>query len=143
MQAALYLVIGDGKYGNQHFLRALKDEPCGTLVRLRCDRVLYGAPGPYSGRGRPRVHGERFAFQGPDTWGAADAEVELEHERWGDVHLRRWDHLHARQDGTTSFSVILAETHREREQPAEPFWLAYQPPPHRTPDAHPLAALWQ
>ena len=30
----------------------------GALVRLRCDRVLYGAPGPYSGIGRPRVHGE-------------------------------------------------------------------------------------
>jgi hypothetical protein len=143
MEETLYLVIGDGKYGNQHFLRALKDEPCGTLVRLRCDRVLYGAPGPYSGKGRPRVHGERFAFQEPATWGAADAEVALEHERWGAVRLRRWDHLHARQDGTTSFSVILAETHREREQPADPFWLAYQPPPHQTPDDHPLAALWQ
>lgn len=111
MKGALHLIVGDGKYGNHHFLGALKDEPCGALVRLRCDRVLYGPPGPYGGRGRPRVHGERFAFKEPETWGVPDAEVELEHERWGNVRLRRWDNKHALQDGYTPFSVILVETH--------------------------------
>jgi len=38
---SLYLIVGDGKYGNHRFLGPLKDEPCGVMVRLRRDRVLY------------------------------------------------------------------------------------------------------
>lgn len=142
MEKALYLIVGDGKYGNHHFLGALKDEPCGALVRLRRDRVLYGPPGPYGGQGRPRVHGARFAFKEPETWGPADAEMELENERWGKVRLRRWDNKHALQDASTPFSVILAETHLERDQPSDPFWLAYQPPPHQEPDDQKPKDLW-
>lgn len=41
----LYLIIADARYGNHRFLAPLRDEPCGVLVRLRRDRVLYGAPG--------------------------------------------------------------------------------------------------
>ena len=107
MAKELHLIVGDGKYGNHKFLGPLKNEPCGVLVRLRRDRVLYGGPGPYRGRGRPRVHGDRFAFKEPETWGEPDAKVELKDERWGKVRLRRWDHLHARQDSDTPFSVII------------------------------------
>jgi len=143
MKEGLRLIVGDGKYGTHRFLGPLKDEPCGALVRLRRDRVLYGEPGPYSGMGRPRVHGDRFAFKEPETWGEPDAEVRLEHERWGQVHLRRWDHKHARQDAATPFSVILAETHLERDKPSDPFWLGYQPPPHQEPQDQRLENLWQ
>ena len=142
MKKALHLIVGDGKYGNHHFLGALKDKLCGALVRLRRDRVLYGPPGPYGGRGRPRVHGDRFTFKEPDTWGPANAEMELEHERWGKVRLRRWDNKHASQDSSTSFSVILVESHLERDQPCDPFWLAYQPPPHQEPGDQKLEDLW-
>jgi len=120
MKQWLHLIIGDGKYGNHRFLGPLKDEPCGVLVRLRRDRVLYEMPGAYSGKGRPRVHGDRFAFKEPETWGEPDATVELQHERWGQVRLRRWDHLHAHQDAPTSFSVILAETHPSAELTTKP-----------------------
>jgi hypothetical protein len=142
MEKNLHLVVGDGKYGNHHFLGALKDEPCGVLVRLRRDRVLYGPPGPYGGRGRPCVHGERFAFKEPETWGLPDADIELEDERWGEVRLRRWDNKHAKQDAYTPFSVILVETHLERDKPSGPFWLAYQPPPHQEPGDQELEDLW-
>ncbi|MFQ6101993.1 MAG: transposase [Anaerolineae bacterium] len=114
-------MIADAKYGNHRFLAPLRDEPCGALVRLRRDRVLYGAPGAYSGRGRPRVHGERFAFKEPETWGEPKAMVELEHPRWGKVRLRRWDDKRACQDADTLFSVILVEAHLEQEKPSAPF----------------------
>jgi len=138
----LYLVVGDGKYGNHRFLGPLKDEPCGALVRLRRDRFLYGKPGAYSGKGRPRVHGDRFAFKEPETWGEPDAEMELEDARWGKVRLWRWDDKHALQDANTAFSVILVEAHLERDKPSDPFWLGYQPPPHQAPGDHKLVDLW-
>ena len=142
MRQWLYLVVGDCKYGNHRFLGPLKDEPCGALVRMRCDRVLYGEPGPYRGIGRPRVHGDRFAFKEPETWGEPDEEVELEDERWGKVRLRRWDKKHPRQDAETVLSIILVETHLERDKPSAPFWLAYQPPPHQEPGDQTLVDLW-
>lgn len=142
MNRWLYLIVGDGKYGNHRFLGPLKDEPCGALVRLRCDRVLRGEPGPYVGKGRPRVHGDRFAFKEPETWGDPDAEVTVEDERWGRTRLRRWDNKHALQDANTPFSVILVQTHLERDQPSGPFWLGYQPPPHREPGDQKLDDLW-
>jgi len=138
----LHLVIADAKYGTHHFLAPLREKLCGLLVRLRRDRVLYGAPDAYSGRGRPRVHGGRFAFKEPKTWGEPDAMVELEHPRWGRMRLRHWDHKHARQDATTLFSVILVETHLEREKPSAPFWLGYQPPPHQKAEDQRVEDLW-
>jgi len=142
MSQELHLIVADGKYGNHRFLSALKEEPNGCLVRLRRDRVLYKAPGPYSSRGRPRRHGKRFAFKEAETWGEPDAEVELEDDRWGPVRLRRWDDVHARQDADTPFSVILIETHLERDHPAAPFWLGYQPPPHQEAGEQSVADLW-
>jgi hypothetical protein len=143
MMRFLHLIAADGAYGNHRFLGPLKDEPCGIVARLRRDRVLYGVPGPYSGRGRPRVHGARFAFKESETWSKPDAMVELEDERWGKVRLRRWDHLHARQDAKTPFSVILVECHLERENPPKPLWLAYQPPAHQTPEEQSVVDLWR
>jgi len=143
MLRAFHLIVADGKYGNHCFLGPLKEEPGGILVRMRCDRVLHRAPGEYSGHGRPRVHGERFAFKEQATWGEPQETVELEDEKWGKVRLRRWDSLHARQDANTVFSVLLVEAHRERETPAKPLWLAYQPPPAQQPGDQPLANLWR
>ena len=97
----------------------------------------------YSGRGRPSVQGERFALKEPETWGEPHETVELEDKKWGQVRLRRWDELHARQDANTVFSVLLVETHRERETPARPLWLAYQPPPHQQPGAQSVVSLWR
>lgn len=142
MLKKLHLIIADAKYGNHRFLGPLKDEPCGTLVRLYRNRVLYGAPPPYSGKGRSRVHGDRFAFKEPGTWGEPDAIVELEDEQWGKVRLRRWDNKHARQDANTSFTAILVETHLEREKPLAPFWLGYQSPPNQALGDQRLEDLW-
>jgi len=142
MRQELHLIVADAEYCNHRLLGLLKEAPCGTLVPLYCNRVLYGEPGPYRGRGRPRVHGDRFAFKEPETWRDPDAVMELEDERWGKVRLRRWDRLHARQDASTPFSVILVEAHLERENPNRPFWLGYQPPPGQEPGDQSLADLW-
>ncbi len=141
MRREFHLLTADGKYGNHRFLGPLRTLPCGKLVRLRRDRVLYGAPGPYGGQGRPCVHGDRFAFKEAETWPEATESVEFEDAHWGQVRLRRWDNLHAKQDAQTVFSVILAETPRERAKPAKLFWLGFQYPTTDTPDEPPLKEL--
>ena len=40
------VIAGDGGYGNHRLLRPLRHLPCGVLVRLRRDRVLYGTSPP-------------------------------------------------------------------------------------------------
>jgi hypothetical protein len=133
------VITGDGAYGNHRFLGAIQGLPCVAVVRLRCDRVLYGPPGPYSGRGRRDLkHGDRFAFKDPTTWGQPDAQAEFETEKWGRVRLRQWHPLHAREDATVVFSVILCEVHLERERPPDPLWLGYLGP--LTPD---VVTIWR
>jgi hypothetical protein len=125
LEECLHVVVADGKYGNHRFLGPLRDLKCGLLVRLRRDRVLYGTPGSYAGRGRPRVHGDRFAFKEPDTWHDPDQQVTLEHAKWGQVAIRLWHGLHAREDADTTFTVLCIQTHLERERPPPPLWLAW------------------
>jgi len=131
------IIVGDGRYGNPRFLGLLKDQPCGVLVRLRRDRVLYRQPPPYSGRGRPNKHGERFAFKEPDTWGEPEQQCQFQDPRWGKVELRYWSDLHAREASDTPFGVLQAQVHLEKEHPPAPLWLGWQGP------AWPAELLWR
>ncbi len=128
--AVLDIVAADGKYGNARFLRPLQGQACGLVVRLRCDRVLYTAPTPPEKRkpGRPRVHGARFAFREPETWGVADETCTFEHPHFGHVHLERGNGLHGHRDADVPFDVLRASVHLERDQPPKPLWLAWQSP---------------
>ena len=119
------IVDGDGGYGNAGFLGGVSDLPCGVTARLRKDRVLYGSPGEYSGRGtRQLKHGKRFAFKEPATWGEPVETVLLEDPKWGQVEIRLWAGLHAVEDAETVFSVVQARVHLERARPPSPMWLA-------------------
>ena len=126
----LDIVAADGHYGNASFLRPLQGLHCGIVVRLRRDRVLYRASTPprKRARGRPRVHGERFAFKEPDTWGPPDEVLTLEHPNFRQVKLERWNNLHGKKDADVPFDVVRASTHLEREKPPRPIWLAWLAP---------------
>jgi hypothetical protein len=129
-QEGLDIVAADGKYGNAQFLRPLKGQRCGIVVRLRKDRVLYRKPAEPKLRkqGRPKVHGERFAFKKPETWGDAEEAISLEHPHWGQVRLERWNNLHGMRDADVPFDIIRASVHLERDNPPNPVWLAWQNP---------------
>ena len=122
------IIASDGHYGTHLYLSAFKDEKqLGAITRLRCDRVLMGPPPVYSGRGRPPVHGKRFAFKEPETWWQPDEQDQFEDEYHGQVELQAWYHLHAKQDAHTPFTVIRAQIHQERTAKKRPkaIWLAY------------------
>jgi hypothetical protein len=126
---ALDIIAADGKYGNAGFLRRVKGLRCGTLARLRCDRVLHGPPPPPTGKkGRPRVHGTRFAFKEPETWGTPDEVMELEDPYWGKVRLERWCKLHEKKGADVPYDVIRASVHLERETPPPALWLTWLAP---------------
>jgi hypothetical protein len=126
---ALDIIAADGKYGNAGFLRRVKGLRCGILARLRCDRVLYGpSPPPTGKKGRPRVHGARFAFKEPETWGTPDEVMELEDSYWGRVRLERWSGLHEKKGTDVPYDVIRASVHLERETPPSALWLAWLAP---------------
>jgi len=122
------IFVGDGGYGNHRFLQPLKNERCGALTRLRKDRTLYREPNGYSGRGRPRKHGERFDFKSPNTWGEPEELCSVEHPKWGTVEIRYWRGLHAKAAADTPFGVLRVQTHAERETLPEPLWLAWKEP---------------
>jgi len=130
--AVLDIVAADAFYGNANFLRFLQGERSGTVVRLCRDRVLYRVPETprKRPRGRPRIHGERFAFKAPNTWGEPDEAITLEHPHFGRVQLERWNRLHGRKDADVPIDVVRASIHLEREKSPRPFYLAWQAPPH-------------
>jgi hypothetical protein len=126
---ALDIIAADGKYGNAKFLRSVKGLRCGVAARLRCDRVLYAPPLPPTGkRGRPPVHGKRFAFREPETWDIPAEVLELEDPYWGSVRLERWTELHEKKGADVTYDVIRACVHLEREKPPPALWLAWLPP---------------
>jgi hypothetical protein len=135
--AVLDIVAADAFYGNANFLRFLQGERSGTVVRLRRDRVLYRAPETPGKRhrGRPHIHGERFAFKDPDTWGEPDESVTLEHPHFGQVQLERWNNLHGRKDADVPFDVVRASVHLEREKSPRP--ISPGRPRHTSPTASP------
>lgn len=125
----LIVVPADGKYGTHHFLGPLKAEKhLAVVARLRRDRVLYGPPPDYGGRGRPRKHGNRFAFKEETTWHLPEQDLSFTDSRWGQVRLRGWSGLHMRQDVETTFTAIYVEVRLERDKRPKPIWLAYLGP---------------
>jgi len=125
----LVVVPVDGKYGTHHFLGPLRDvAQVAVVTRLRQDRVLYGPPPAYNGKGRPRKHGARFAFKDPCTWHAPDEDVTFWDVRWGQVRLRGWHALHMRQDAATLLTAIYVEVHLERAKRPEAIWIGYLGP---------------
>lgn len=137
LPTSLLLVVADAKYGTHQFLRPLRDAPCGLLVRLRRDRVLYRAPEPYGGRGRPAQHGAPFRFKDSTTWGSPDQRAHTTDPKWGQVEMQAWTQLHAREASDTPWTVLRIQVHGEQANPPEALWLAWQGP------AQPLDVLWQ
>jgi len=89
------LAVLDREYGNATWVIAQADIRADCLMRVRRNACFWSAPPPYSGRGRPRKHGQKMKLNDPLTWAEADQTLEIEeHPRLGQVRVSQWKNLH-------------------------------------------------
>ena len=120
-------MVLDREYGNATWVLAQAEIKADSLMRLRRNACLWSAPPVYSGRGRPRKHGQKMSLGDPETWADADAMLEIadaiaprfprralhqadEHPQLGQVRVRQWQNLHF---------------YRAAGHPFPPLWLAW------------------
>ncbi|WP_445301218.1 transposase [Microcoleus sp. Pol11C3] len=88
------------------------------LMRVRGNACLWSAPPAYSGRGRPRKHGQKIKLNDPTTWLEAHTVIEIdEHPELGQVRVRQWQDLHFYRATQQRVNLILAlknESHVKR-----------------------------
>lgn len=126
----LAVIVADSHYAKHAFLAVLAGLPnvC-VLVRLACNRVLYSAPPAVSGkrpRGRPRLHGEKFALKAPPlserqtTFPLGQAMV----------RVSAWTGLHFKDLPTLVGMVLRVEFLNAVGQPMyqRPLWLFWNGP---------------
>jgi hypothetical protein len=128
--------LWDSEYGCASFVKLTADIPCDKLMRLRPNRVLYGPPPAYSGRGRPAKHGDKFTLKDSSTWPEASEQQSLQDDKLGALRLRQWSGLHFRKSADQQMTLILVERLDEEGQLKQnPLWLVWvgqQLPPLET-----------
>ena len=122
------LAVLDREYGNATWVLAQAEIKADSLMRLRRNACLWSAPPAYSGRGRPRKHGQKMKLNEPQTWSEADTLIEIdEHPQLGQVKVRQWKNLHFYRAAGHPINLILIERIKPMSsgQPFPPLWLAW------------------
>jgi hypothetical protein len=109
-------------------------------MRIRSNRRLWSAPGPYNGRGRPNTHGKQFKLNDSSTWWEPKQTLASLEPKSGKIRLRKWDDLHFRGSPKHSMTLILVErldtvTGQLKTQPLWLAWVGIEMPP--------LLEIWQ
>lgn len=118
--------LWDAEYGCASFLKQTSDIAADKLMRLRSNRLLYGAPPPYQGTGRPRIHGDKFKLNDSATWWAPEQIIEVNDPKMGRLHIRLWCNLHFQQSKDHPMNLIQVERLDEFGVPkTKPLWLAW------------------
>lgn len=120
------LSLWDSEYGCGHFIKLTAEINCDKLMRLRPNRVVYGPPGEYSGRGRPPKHGDKFTLKDEQTWWTPDAQQRVQTEPLGALRLRQWSNVHFRQSPDHPMTLVLVERlDSEGKARHQPLWLVW------------------
>ncbi|WP_375453231.1 NF041680 family putative transposase [uncultured Nostoc sp.] len=132
--------VWDSEYGCAPFVLKTSNIRADILVRLRSNLCLWGAPPPYSGKGRPRKHGDKFKLNEPSTWSELTQSIELNHSKLGRVKVSLWSNLHFRKTATSPMSLIRVERLDEQRnfRVSKPLWLALVGE-----EMPPLSEVWQ
>lgn len=103
------LVVLDSEYGNGSWVNQTKEIEASKLMRIRSNCCLWGKAEAYSGRGRPRKHGQKFKVNDPSTWWNADETVEINDPKLGKLKISQWKELHFRSSAAHDMSLIKVE----------------------------------
>lgn len=119
--------LWDSEYGCARFVLATAHIACDKLMRLRSNRCLWSAPPAYGGRGRPRVHGDKFKLNDAATWHTPDQSVEVDDPRQGQLRLRCWQQMHFRTAAVHPMQLILVERldAQGNRRTGKPVWLVW------------------
>jgi hypothetical protein len=92
------IFVFDAGYDAVQLAQLLSNETIGLLVRLRSNRCFYAEPDERDSGGRPRCHGNKFAFRDPATWWDPTYEFITHDSQYGRVHAQAWPGLHAKPE---------------------------------------------
>ncbi|MGH8649313.1 MAG: transposase, partial [Burkholderiales bacterium] len=124
------VIVADSHYAKRTFLAVCAGVPhVFVLVRLACNRVLYGPPPAVKGKrpkGRPRVHGEKFKLKAPPP-PEGQASFPLGQ---ASVRVSAWTGLHFKDLPTLVGMVLRVEFLNAVGQPMyqRPLWLFWNGP---------------
>lgn len=122
------LAVLDREYGNATWVLAQAEIKADCLMRVRKNACFWSAPPAYSGRGRPRKHGQKMQLNDPETWIEGDTTLEIDHHpQLGQVRVRQWRDLHFYRAASHLVNLILIERIKPMSngQPFPPLWLAW------------------
>jgi hypothetical protein len=122
------VVVGDSRYAQRPFLGVFVGlAHVHALVRLACNRVLYGPPPPKTGKpGRPKAHGAKFRLKAPPS-----PERQSEINLCGHVvRLSAWWNLHFKALPQLIGLVLRVEFLKADGTPRyqRPLWLFWSGP---------------
>jgi hypothetical protein len=121
------LALLDSEYGNASYVNKTKDIEVDCLIRIRSNCCLWGEPEKYSGRGRPKKHGDKFKLNDSTTWWNAEQTVEVKDPKLGDIKIRKWSNLHFRNSSDRGMNLILVERicSEKKGSLQKPLWLVW------------------
>lgn len=119
--------LWDCEYGCAPFVLKTADIAVDKLMRLRSNLCLWGAPPPYSGKGRPRVHGAKFKLNDDQTWSESDESLEVDDPKLGRLRIRLWRKLHFRKANMHPMSLLRVERLDAKHswRVPKPLWLSW------------------
>jgi hypothetical protein len=119
--------VWDSEYGCAPFVLKTANIAADKLMRLRSNLCLWNAPPPYSGRGRPHLHGAKFKLNDPKTWTDAVEELEVDDPKLGRIRIRLWQNLHFRQAAKHPMMLLRVErlNRQGSQQIPKPLWLVW------------------
>ena len=102
--------LWDSEYGCAKFVKLTADINADKLMRLRPNRCLFGAPGPYPGKGRPAKHGQKMKLSDSTTWGVPIESIEIDDPTWGRIKIQRWSQFHFYHSADHPMEIILIQS---------------------------------
>jgi hypothetical protein len=125
-----HVIVADSRYGTPLYVAGLHQCPNVTgVTRLKSPRNLYHKPPPYSGHGRPHIHGKEFKLHRAETWGEPDEKIAFtEQDAKGHsvrVVIEAWREMHFSEAPHCPFTLVKHVTYRAdgRLRFKHPTWL--------------------